>query len=99
MLGVIAKLPIQEGKVDEAIEAIKGLMVDVAKEEGTLLYTLNRDKKNPNQLIFMERYTDKEALDFHGSTPYFKAFGGKLPSLLAGTPEITVLEEVASHKG
>ena len=34
MLGVIAKLPIKEGKVDEAIDLVRTLMAEVAKEEG-----------------------------------------------------------------
>ena len=96
MISVIAKLPIQDGKVDEAISAIKELMTLVAGEEGTLSYTLNRDPGNPNTLVFMERYKDKTALTAHGSTPYFKAFFGKSRSLLAGKPEITVMEEIAS---
>jgi len=74
MLGVIAKLTIKEGKVDEAIDLIKTLMAEVANEKGTLAYTLNRDPSNPNGLIFMERYKDKAALDHHSSTPHFKAF-------------------------
>jgi quinol monooxygenase YgiN len=44
MISVIAKLPIKEDKMDEAVAAIKELVKDVAKEEGTLFYTLNREK-------------------------------------------------------
>jgi len=33
MIGVVAKLAIQEGKIDEAIDLIKELMVSVAEEE------------------------------------------------------------------
>ena len=96
MLAIIAKLPIQEGKVEDAVQAVKDLMKEVAKEEGTLLYTLNRDAKSPNTLVFMERYKDKAALDAHGATPHFKAFFGKSAAFLAGRPEITVMEELAS---
>ena len=96
MLGVIAKLPIQEGKVDEAIDLVRTLMAEVAKEEGTLAYTLNRDPSNPDLIIFMERYKDKAALDDHSSTPHFKAFFGKIKGLLAGKPEISVMEEIQS---
>ena len=96
MLGVIAKLTIKEGKVDEVIDLVKTLMAEVAKEEGTLAYTLNRDPSNPNAVIFMERYKDKAALDYHSSTPHFKAFFGSIKGLLAGKPEISVLEEIQS---
>ena len=96
MLSIIAKMPIKEGKMDEAVQAIKELISQVATESGTLLYTLNRDKKNPNLLVFMERYKDQAALDAHGSSPYFKAFFGKSAAFLSGRPEISVLEEIAS---
>jgi quinol monooxygenase YgiN len=96
MISIIAKLPIKEDKVEEAVAAIKELMVEVAKEEGTVLYTLNRDAKNPNTLIFMERYKDKAAVDFHSTTPHFKAFFAKGATLMSGRPEIIMMEEIAS---
>ena len=96
MLGVIAKLSFKEAKVDEAIDLIKTLMAELANEEGTLAYTINRDPSNPNGIIFMERYRDKAALDYHSSTPHFKAFFEKISGLLAGKPEISVMEEIQS---
>ncbi len=98
MISLVAKLPIKEGKMDEAVAAFKELMVEVAKEEGTLSYTINRPQKDPNMLVVMERYRDKAALDFHSSTPHFKAFFAKSGALMAGRPELTVMEEIHSIK-
>ena len=55
MISVIAKIPIKEGKIEDAIQAFKELMVHVAKEEGTVMYTMNQAKSNPNTLVIMER--------------------------------------------
>jgi quinol monooxygenase YgiN len=96
MISVIAKLPIKEGKVEEAITAVKELMVQVAREEGTLMYTLNRDQSNPNTLVIMERYKDKAAFDVHASTPHFKTFFAKSKAFLGGRPEVTLMEEIHS---
>jgi quinol monooxygenase YgiN len=96
MISVIAKLPIKEGKAEEAITAVKELMVQVAREEGTLMYTLNRDQSNPNTLVIMERYKDKAAFDVHASTPHFKAFFAKSKAFLGGRPEVTLMEEIHS---
>ncbi len=96
MISVIAKIPIKEGKVEEAITAVKELMVQVAREEGTLMYTLNRDPSNPNTLVIMERYKDKAAFDVHSSTPHFKAFFAKSKAFIGGRPEITLMEEIHS---
>jgi quinol monooxygenase YgiN len=98
MVSVIAKLPIKEGKVEEAIAAVKELMVQVAREEGTLMYTLNRDQSNPNTLVIMERYKDKAAFDVHSSTPHFKAFFAKSKAFIGGRPEIAVMEEIHSTR-
>jgi len=74
MITVIAKLPVKEGKMDEAMAAFKVLMSKVASEEGTVLYSLNQEKANPNTLVVVEQYQDKAALEFHSSTPHFKEF-------------------------
>jgi quinol monooxygenase YgiN len=96
MLTVIAKLPIKEGKMDEAIAAFTGLIAEVAKEEGTVLYSLNKDKVNPNTLVVVEQYKDKVAFEFHSSTPHFKAFFAASGALIGGKPEISVMEEIKS---
>ena len=96
MIAIIAKMPIKEEKLNEAIEAFKELMTEVAKEEGTLSYTLNVSKAEPNTLVVMERYKDKEALGAHSSTPHFKAFGAKALEFFSGKPEITIMNELGS---
>ena len=96
MIGVIAKLSIQEGKTKEAVNLIKELMTNVAEEEGTLSYTVNRNKADPNTIVIMERYKDKAALEYHSSRPEFKAFFEKIGGLLAGKPEISVMDEIHS---
>jgi quinol monooxygenase YgiN len=96
MIAVIARIPVKEEKLNEAVEAFKQLMTEVAKEEGNLYYTLNVSKSDPHTLVVMERYKDKEALAAHSATPHFKAFSAKGAELFAGKPEITVLNELAS---
>lgn len=96
MIAVIAKIPVKSEAKDEAIEEIKALMAKVAGEEGTLHYTLNIDKNNPDTLVFIERYKDMEALGAHGATEHFQEFMGKSMNFAAGPPEITVLEEIHS---
>jgi quinol monooxygenase YgiN len=96
MIAVIAKLPIQPGKKEEALEAVKKLMTQVAKEEGTLSYTLNIEKNSPDTLVFIERYLDMNALTVHSSSLHFKEFMEKAMSFAAGQPEITVLKEIDS---
>lgn len=96
MLTVVAKIPVKEGKMDEAVAAFGQLIAKVASEEGTVLYSLNKDIKNPNMLVVVEQYKDKAALDFHSSTPHFKAFFAASGAFIGGKPEMSIMEQVKS---
>jgi quinol monooxygenase YgiN len=98
MLAVIAKLTVQEGKEDEFKAAGAEMVAAVkANEAGrTLQYTLAQSQKAANEFYFIELYTDADALADHGKTPHMAAFGGKIGAMLAGRPEITRLDPVAS---
>jgi quinol monooxygenase YgiN len=96
MISVIAKLPIKEEKMNEALEAFQTMIAEVAKEEGTLFYSLNVAKAEPHTLVVMERYKDKEALAVHSATPHFQALMARAPELFSGPPEIVIMKELAS---
>ncbi len=95
MITVIAKLPIKEGKMDDVLAEFKVLMAEVAKEEGTVLYSLNSEKANPNTLVLVEQYKDKDAFNFHSSTPHFKDFFTKSAAFIGENPEIVVMKEIS----
>jgi len=95
MITVIAKLPIKEGKMDEVLAEFKVLMAEVAKEEGTVLYSLNSEKAKPNTLVVVEQYKDKDAFNFHSSTPHFKEFFTKSAAFIGENPEIVVMREIS----
>jgi quinol monooxygenase YgiN len=94
MISVIAKLQVQDGKADQTIEMFKELLQKVSTEEGTLLYSINRKSSEPNTVIIIERYKDKDALTAHSTTAHFKEFSARLGAVLAARPEITILEEL-----
>ncbi len=94
MISVIAKLPLQDGKADEFAEAFKAIAAGVATESGNHLYSLNFSEKEPNMAVIMERYDDKDALDAHSASEHFKAFGPKITGLLAGAPDVVIMDEV-----
>jgi len=98
MISIIAKMIIKEGKTKEAMASIKELMYGIANEKGTVLYTMNRDRKKPNTFIFMERYIDKAALDAHTKTPHFRVFFDKHEEFLTKRPEIVIMKEILSAK-
>jgi quinol monooxygenase YgiN len=98
VIAVIAKLTVQEGKEDEFKAAGAEMVAAVkANESGrTLQYSLTQSQKAPNEFYFIEAYADDDAMAAHGKTPHMAAFGGKIGGMLAGRPEITRLNMVAS---
>ncbi len=44
--------------------------------------------------MFLERYVDQAALDFHRTTEYFKALGRKMGEFMDGRAEVLRLREV-----
>jgi len=96
MISLIVRIPLQEGKREAFIEAFKGMAANVASEEGNLLYSLNFPKKEPNLAIIMERYKDKDALAVHSESDYYKAFSDRIKDLVAGAPEVSIMDEIVA---
>ena len=96
MITVVAKLPIKEGMMDDAIAIFKDLIPKMANDEGTEMYNICIDKNNPNVITVVESYADEDALKLHGSTDHFKECSKKLGGVIAGRPEIARMEVVAS---
>ena len=95
-ISVIAKLKVQPGKEAEFETAAKQMIATVKESEpGTLSYVLHKNTKDATEFVYYEVYQDQAALDSHGKTDHMKAFGGKIGALLAGRPEIAILQELA----
>jgi len=94
-IGVIAKLPIQEGKGAEFEAFFTELAKQVrANEPGNIAYQLTKSRTEPNVYKVLELYKDQDALTHHGGAEHFKAAGPKFAGLLAGRPEIEYLDGV-----
>ena len=92
-IGVIATIPVQEGKNEEFEAVFMALAAQVvANEPGCSFYTLNRSKSDPQTYKVLESYVDKAALEAHGKTDYFKAANVKLGGLVAGMPDVEYLD-------
>lgn len=95
MIGVVATIKTQDGKADDFIAVFRELQEQVlANEPTTLLYTINRDRKDPNTFIIMERYQDQASLDAHMASEYFAAAGAKMGACLAAAPDLNFVDEI-----
>ncbi|MCW9035148.1 MAG: antibiotic biosynthesis monooxygenase [Alphaproteobacteria bacterium] len=95
MIGVIATITVKEGSESDFETVMLKLVKEVtANEPDCHLYALHKGDA-PQTYVMMERYTNKEALGAHSSTPYFKSIGAEMMPFMAGKPEVRVLEEVS----
>jgi len=95
---VVAKLKAKKGEEKKMENTLKGILPDVQKEEGTMVYTLHRSQTNPGVFLFYEKYKDADALTHHSTTPHFKSLFGNIMPLLDGQPEIEMYEEIGGIK-
>lgn len=94
-IGVIAKLPIQEGKTAEFEAVFTELASQVrANEPGNIAYQLTKSRTEPGVYKVLELYKDEDALKAHGQSDYFKAAGAKMAPCMGGRPEIEYLDAV-----
>jgi quinol monooxygenase YgiN len=98
MIILIATMKAKQGKEAELEAALKSVIPMVGLEKGTLQYVLHRSQDDSSKFLFYEKYADKEALDFHGATPYLRELFSTIPELLSEKPSIALYEEVASAK-
>lgn len=96
MVAVVAKIGVKEGKADELVQLLKDILPSVKKEDGTLYYTVNRDRTNPNLVVVIEKYKDDAAFQAHSSTPYLAELFGKAQSLVEGDMELMMMDEIGS---
>lgn len=81
----------------DAVEAVlTRLIPDVHQEDGCELYALHRGK---DRFVFVEKWRDMAALGAHGGGPNIKALTEGLKGLVAGAPDVQVLEAVPAGDG
>lgn len=93
MPSVVATVKVKEGKSDEAQGFFKQLAADtLANEPGTLAYVIHQRRDDPHTFVVYEKYESDEAFATHGKN--LAAKGAEFGALLAGAPDIVMLEEV-----
>ena len=93
MKAIIAKARVHDGKEAEFEKVALELAGRVdANERGNKLYKLCKSVEG--DYFFIELYDGPEAMAEHGAAPHMKEAGPKFFALMAGRPEITVLDVI-----
>ncbi|MBS0412126.1 MAG: antibiotic biosynthesis monooxygenase [Proteobacteria bacterium] len=95
MIGIVATLKVQDGKGPE-LEAVFAELAPLvrANEPGNVLYQLTKSRTDPNTYKVLELYKDQEAVAAHGGSAHFKEHSPKMGAVLAGRPDIELLDGV-----
>lgn len=93
MPSVIATIKVRDDKIEEAKALFAKLAADVnEKEPGTLSYIPHQRSDEPATFVFYEKYVDAAAFAAHGEN--LKAVGKEFAGVVAGPPEVVMMEEV-----
>lgn len=82
-------------RAEDSAEAIALSQQHVARslaETGCISHAVHRDVENPHCLVFVERWSSKEALWEHFKVPASRAFAKELARLTIGTPSMQLYE-------
>ncbi len=95
MIVLIAELAVAEGKGNEVIDSFKGVIDKIRQDPGTIAYNILQGQENSDKITVLERYENQEALNYHGQTEHFKAWGESLrgKGLFTGRPTLTIYDE------
>ncbi|KGK86767.1 antibiotic biosynthesis monooxygenase [Desulfosporosinus sp. HMP52] len=95
MFTLLATLKVKPGKEAEVTEICTQLAEKVlSNEENCLMYIPHVVMNDPTEIVFFEKYKDKEAFKAHGNSAYFQEAAKKFEDLLEGKIQVKFLEEV-----
>lgn len=72
MIFVIATLRVHPDKLAKCLDAAKSCIAATRKEQGCISYTLNQNISDPHELVFVERWSDRDALAKHFQAPHLQ---------------------------
>ncbi len=90
----VAEFRAREGKTDELIAALHGLMAPTHKEPGCVRYELNQRVDDERWVTFIEKWKDQQVFDEHCAKPYLTHFFNDVRPQLADEFEVKLYREI-----
>jgi quinol monooxygenase YgiN len=92
----VARIPVREGRLDDAIAAITSNVEASHQEDGVLRMALHRDVDRPDALVVVEIFRSEADHEQHLTTRHYGRVVEALGPLLAGEVEAMRLEAIAA---
>ena len=90
---IVAFLTPKPGREADLDTAVRAAVAGARTEPGNLRYDAWREKDGV-RIVIDELYVDHDAVEAHRNAAHYIAFRGAAGDLLAGPPEVTVIEEI-----
>jgi len=97
MIFVIATLKTTEKDKNALLQASYTCIAETRKEPGCLSYDLHASVSDPETLVFVERWRDREDLDAHFQTPHIADFKNAAESLIVESSIEIITPEAVDH--
>ena len=81
---LIARLSAKPETLEELMRRGRGMLAPTQAEPGCLSYRLYQELVDENELVFVEEWDSRQALEAHFQTEHFLEFQRALADLLAG---------------
>ncbi|HEX2970064.1 MAG TPA: putative quinol monooxygenase [Bacteroidales bacterium] len=89
---IIAKISVKPENIEEFINAAQTIIKNSNEEEGCMEYNLFQSPYNKSNFVFVEKYVNQAAIDFHFGTTYFKEFGSVSSGWTSAPAEIKIYD-------
>lgn len=94
MIKIVAKMKVQEDKLELFKVTAKELVAASAAEEGNISYTLNVSRDDPLCFAIIENWLDKQAIETHNASEHFRTLLPKLAAMTDGKMTAEIYTEV-----
>lgn len=92
---VIARVTAQANNHHEVQSLLQAIVTPTRQETGCLDYRLYCNRNDPTIFVFIEQWSDEQAITDHFQQPYMQTFFSKALPLLAEPPQIEQYELLA----
>ncbi|MBC8164960.1 MAG: antibiotic biosynthesis monooxygenase [Bryobacteraceae bacterium] len=95
LLTVVATIKAKQGKEEEVREALLTLVEPTRGEAGCMQYEPHLSTEVPGEFVFVEKWSDQQALDKHMKSTHYMAVSARLKDSLAEPPSIRTYQKLA----
>jgi quinol monooxygenase YgiN len=93
---VIATFRARSGQEEVLQQAFERAIPPTHQEEGCIRYALHRDLEDRRRFAMLERWSSREALERHLSSPHIEELFSIFEQTLEEPPSLMVLESIAA---